>query len=329
MITLLLNKKIGSDNLALTTNEINTVTLNSDNLNQTIYGKKVDNYITSCSDNDYVILTSNDMISSNDIKVILDNYTSHDVILIECSDSLEIDNLITSDLINLLNEKRILIPNTLCLKSTLLKSMQISDCRNYEEVCLKAIFNIVTNSLNSLIYTDDDINICNLSLDNLIRSRMLRDLIQNANIEDLFPNNNWGAFSKESAAVSYHTLCAMFIKFNDLTTAKECLNLSQAFVDSPRSLALRGLIALEQNDDLGAVANMVSSLQLYEKRKKEINNMEKINSSKDNLNIIEDRLTQGLDALNKRDNHKAATIFADAVYNFDDFFEEQNIKKIN
>ena len=120
MITLLLNKKIGGDNLALTTNEINTVTLNSDNLNQTIYGKKVDNYITSCSDNDYVILTSNDMISSNDIKVILDNYTSHDVILIECSDSLEIDNLITSDLINLLNEKRILIPNTLCLKSTLL-----------------------------------------------------------------------------------------------------------------------------------------------------------------------------------------------------------------
>ena len=45
MITLLLNKKIGGDNLALTTNEINTVTLNSDNLNRIIYGKNVDNYI--------------------------------------------------------------------------------------------------------------------------------------------------------------------------------------------------------------------------------------------------------------------------------------------
>ena len=328
MITLLLNNKnIYSGNELSSTLDLNTVSLDIDEKSQFSYGNNVEQYLSKCKNDDYIILTSNDLISSNDIKIIESNIDSHDVILIGSSDSIEIDNLISSDLLNLLKESRILVPNSLCLKASLLNSLQISECRNYEEVCLKVIFNIVANGLTSLIYTDDDINICNLVLDNAMRAKMLRELIQTVNIEDLFPNNNWNAFSKESAAVSYHTLCAMFIKFGDLTTAKECLNLSQAFVDSPRSFALRGLIALEQNDDLNAVANIVSSLQLYEKRKKELNNMEKINSSKENLNIIEEKLNQGLDALNKRDNHKAATIFADAVYNFDKFFEEQNIKK--
>lgn len=326
MITLLLN----NDNLYIDksyTPDINIQVLNHNQLNQLYYGKKISDLLSHYNDNDFVVIATNDLISINNIDFITDKSKSSDIIFIGNNNCIEIENLHSNDIINIIKSNKITLPSIICIKCSILKSIGISEYRNFQEVCMGVILSIVTNNLNSLIYTNDETESCDINLDNNMRAKILRELLQTTNIEDLFPNNNWEIFANESAAVSYHTLCAMFIKFNDLTSAKECLNLSSSFLDSPRSLALRGLIALEQNDDLNAVANIISSLQLYEKRKKKLNNIEKINTTPQDLNLIEERLNQGLDALNNKENHKAATLFADAVYTFDSFFKEQNIQK--
>ena len=99
-------------------------------------------------------------------------------------------------------------------------------------------------------------------------ARLLRSIVNNCNIEDLFPNHDWTQHGQESAAAAYHSLAALFIKLQDTEAAMECLAFSDQLEDSPRSLALKGLIAIEKGETLAAVANMVSSLQQYESRKK-------------------------------------------------------------
>ncbi len=148
--------------------------------------------------------------------------------------------------------------------------------------------------------------------------------VNSINIEELFPNHSWENHQEESAAACYHTLAARFITLRDYTTAQECLAYGDRLEDSPRSLALKGFIALKQGETLTAVANMVSSLQEYEKRKKDAGShylsfqprdLEKINTS----------LESGLQELNKRNNSAAANHFVDAVLNFDSFFEESGL----
>lgn len=140
-------------------------------------------------------------------------------------------------------------------------------------------------------------------------------------IEELFPNHSWEKYPEESAAACYHSLAARFISLGGIEQAKECLNNSDRLEDSPRSLALKGLIALKEGETLSAVANMVSSLQEYEKRKI-ADSTHYLSFKPQNFETINMSLQNGLSALNKRDNDKAAQYFTDAVFHFDHFYTE-------
>ncbi|MCB0352075.1 MAG: hypothetical protein KDD64_01075 [Bdellovibrionales bacterium] len=150
-------------------------------------------------------------------------------------------------------------------------------------------------------------------------SALLKYAVGTLNIEELFPNHSWQTHQEESAAACYHTLAAMFLKFNDLEAAKECLSFGDQLEDSPRSLALKGLIALTEGETLTAVANMVSSLQEYEKRKKSTSQHYLAFQPRD-LEQINTSLQSGLSALNERDNDLAMKHFTSAVFNFDQFY---------
>lgn len=173
---------------------------------------------------------------------------------------------------------------------------------------------------------DSLLKICELT--NLEKARCLNQVVSNCNIEDLFPNHPWKAHGQESAAACYHTLAAIFIRLGDNASAMECLALGDRFEDSPRSLALKALISLSKGETLGAVANMVSSLQQYEVRKKEQSQTRYLTFSPKNLEVINLNLQAGLDALNQRNNEGAIQYFAEAVFSFDDFYRNHGIDSI-
>lgn len=157
------------------------------------------------------------------------------------------------------------------------------------------------------------------------RSRVLKRLINSVNIEELFPAHAWNSHQKESAAACYHALAALFIRLNDFQSAMECLEVSDQLEDSPRSLALKGIIAISQGEALTAVANMVSSLQQYEQRKRS-SEAHYLSFAPRDLDEVNHRLNMGLKALNQRDNNTAAAHFAEAIYNFDSFYKEYRLK---
>lgn len=145
--------------------------------------------------------------------------------------------------------------------------------------------------------------------------------LSRCNIEELFPNHSWEEFQSESLAYCYHSLATTFIKLGNLEAAKECLNISERYEDSPRLLALRGMIASTEGRELEAVAHLVTSLQQYEARKKE-NGRHYVNFTPANIEVINTDLKEGLDALNHKDNWKAYEHFTRAIYNFDSFWDE-------
>jgi tetratricopeptide (TPR) repeat protein len=163
---------------------------------------------------------------------------------------------------------------------------------------------------------------------NTQKANILRHTINSLNIEELFPNHAWSVHGNECAAACYHTLSAQFIKLGDLDSALECLSLSDQLEDSPRSLALRGLIALGKGETLQAVANMVSSLQEYEKRKEDAEKAHYLTFTPRDLEKINTDLQSGLDALNKRDNSAALEFFSGAVFEFDSFYEDCGLSDI-
>jgi len=163
-----------------------------------------------------------------------------------------------------------------------------------------------------------------IQLANDARARIMRISIEEANVEDLFPSHPWTTHGEESLAASYHSLCALFLKLGDTQSAVECLSISDQFEDSPRSLALKGLIACVQGETLSAVANMVSSLQQYEQRKKN-DGSHYLSFMPKSIDSVNSNLKEGLEALNKRDNEKALICFKSAVFNFDSFYSENGI----
>jgi len=156
------------------------------------------------------------------------------------------------------------------------------------------------------------------------RSRILKTAIDAFNIEELFPNHNWVSYSQGSAAASYHSIAALFLRFGDPESAAECLDCSERLEESPRYFALQGLIHQQKGETLGAVASFVSSLQCYEARKVD-NGKHYITFKPGNLEVINSRLVDGLNALNKRDNDTAVGHFSEAVFNFDPFYEEHGV----
>lgn len=161
-------------------------------------------------------------------------------------------------------------------------------------------------------------------LDTAARARLLRSAIDALNVEELFPQHNWVTFSQESAAASYHSLAALFLRFSDPVSAADCLSCSEQLEESPRYFALQGLIQEAQGESLGAVANLVSSLQCYESRKAK-DGKHYLSFSPGNMEILKTRLAEGLDALNKRDNTRALQSFSEAVFTFDSFYAEHGV----
>jgi hypothetical protein len=159
------------------------------------------------------------------------------------------------------------------------------------------------------------------------RARALSIAVDAFTIEELFAAHDWSSFSQEAAAASYHTLAALFLRFGDTSSAIEALNCSERLEESPRYFALKGLIQQAKGETLGAVANLVSSLQCYESRK--INNGKHYLTFKpQNLEVINSRLVDGLDALNRRDNARALTHFSEAVFNFDPFYADYGVRSV-
>ena len=156
-------------------------------------------------------------------------------------------------------------------------------------------------------------------------ARILRALTALVNIEDLFPQHPWSEQEEESAAAAYQTLAALFVRFSDLEAAGDCLRISDTLEDSPRSLALKGMIAQLRGETLGAVANMVASLQQYEMRKHE-NSNHYVQFLPSDVEKVSSNMQAGLSALNRADNETALECFSQAVFNFDPFYKETGLE---
>ena len=155
---------------------------------------------------------------------------------------------------------------------------------------------------------------------NTIRAEALKAFTAIIPIEELFPNHAWETFQAESLAACYHVLAAYFIKLGDLESAEDCLQQSEPLEASPRTLALRALISQRHGETLGAVANMVSSLQQYEQRKNPTT-AHYVSFQPKDIEVVNVNLKDGLEALNRKDNAEAFNKFSEAVFNFDGFFE--------
>jgi len=168
---------------------------------------------------------------------------------------------------------------------------------------------------------------CAVMLSDETRARLLGYAVNSCNIEDLFPDHAWRQHEEESAAACYHTLAALFIRLGDIETARECLQFSDQLEDSPRSQALKALISFAEGETLGAVANLISSLQQYEVRKRN-DQRHYLSFSPSNLAGINKRLHEGLHALNNQDNRGALTHFAAAVFDFDSFYTDNGLDSL-
>lgn len=156
------------------------------------------------------------------------------------------------------------------------------------------------------------------------QSQALSAILASHNIEELFPNLDWQRHSKESAALGYQNIAACFIKLKEIDKAYDCLNLSDSLEDSPRAMAMKGLIAEKRGATLEAVAQMVASLQQYESRKRDrLEHL--VQFIPRNLKVINSDLHAGLAALNQRDNSQALKHFCSAVFHFDSFFEDSGL----
>lgn len=180
----------------------------------------------------------------------------------------------------------------------------------------------ISSKIRPLVNAESMKQLCTLT--NAAKGRCLQMAIDGLNIEELFPQHNWKSFSQESAAASYHSLAALFLRFQDPESAAQCLACSEKLEESPRYFALQGLIQQAQGETLGAVANLVSSLQCYEARKI-TDGKHYLSFTPSNLEVIKTRLAEGLEALNKRDNTRALASFSDAVFSFDSFYSDHGV----
>lgn len=212
-------------------------------------------------------------------------------------------------------------PAIVAVPSSLLAAITIEENDTLASIAGKAIATALMQKINITSHSDSRTN-----PNAAMRSQMIAGVISAATIEELFPNHPWASHKEESLAACYHTIAAMFIRLGDLTSAEECLQQSEFLEDSPRALALKGIISARHGETLGAVANMVSSLQQYEQRKQNQNG-HYLAFSPENIEKITYNLKEGLSALNKRNNEEALEKFKIAVFNFDSFYSDMGIDK--
>jgi len=155
-----------------------------------------------------------------------------------------------------------------------------------------------------------------LSLSGNGMSGLLQNMLNLCAIEEMFPAHPWEHFEAESGAAAYHSLAALFLRCGDSETALSCLTLSDSLEDSPRSLALRALIHEQKGEIVGAVTNMVASLQAYESRKAN-DGSHYLSFNPMNAELLSNDLQHGLTALNNADNEQAYRYFSKAVVAFD------------
>ena len=217
-----------------------------------------------------------------------------------------------------------------CFPANLLEKLNLHDADTACECLASVLISAVTAGM-PLVHSSvtlklpETFDAGGIRLTTAATGRLLRQTLDLCNIEDLFPEHPWSAHQGESAAASYHTLAAIFIRCGDYEAANNCLSLGDTFEDSPRSLALKGFIAKERGEVLGAVANMISSLQQYELRKRNDNNEHYLSFKPVDLQIINTSMRDGLSALNKRDNDAALNCFTQAIVNFDSFYTDLGI----
>ncbi|WKZ57323.1 MAG: hypothetical protein QY326_01275 [Bdellovibrionota bacterium] len=210
---------------------------------------------------------------------------------------------------------------------TAMREMSDLDGSNSQEVLAQFMMRQIAQgttieSMSVDVSMNSEESTASLNLGLSSRARCLRTIVSHSNIEELFPKHPWGEYQMESAAASYHMVAASFIRYGDTTSALEALEVGDQLAPSPRSLALKGLIALARGEVLGAVANMVSSLQQYELRRDGANYP---SISPENMEGINSKLRAGLEALHERNNDKALEHFAEAVFTFDPFYKDCGI----
>jgi len=187
----------------------------------------------------------------------------------------------------------------------------------------KAIANKTTHSLIPHTIANKD---SEFLLSNFERAATVKELLSISNIEELFQSSGWDITSEvhKKAADCYRYLGAFFLRMGDLSSATECVDLSESVHESPRSTVLRGIIAASKGDSLTAVANLVSSLQQYEQNA--ASQEEHSNRLSEQVEMeVTSSMKQGLKALNQKDNLKAFGLFASAIAKYDDFFAQPGV----
>lgn len=207
------------------------------------------------------------------------------------------------------------LPGTITTSYELLNSIQ--SAYSYTELVLKLMVAALMQGVDIDEEGSEEGSI--KEIPNASRAGAMRQILETSNIEELFPELPWKENSTASAAASYQTLAAMFVRLGDNLSARECLNCSEKFDNSPRSLALKAMISKANGETLGAVADMVSSLQQYEIRR--ANSTPATSANIKNIEVINTHLVEGLEALQNRDNETALDKFSAAVFAFDPFYE--------
>lgn len=158
------------------------------------------------------------------------------------------------------------------------------------------------------------------------RAAIMKELLRISNLEELFYSVGWDSPSEVSqkAAHCYRELATFFLRMGDTESATECIDLSESLYESPRSLALRAIIAASKGDPLTAVANLVSSLQQYEEVAASKGNSGYQLSEQVEVDVTRN-MKQGLKTLNQKDNLKAFSFFANAVSKYDEYFAQPEV----
>lgn len=246
------------------------------------------------------------------------------------SGAIEIPELNADTVLNSISKKDVWPLVAVATSRFALSMIGEDDARTVTEYLAQALIRSVADgdTIRQSTMIETAISAANLSaiakLSEQARARILKTAVDAFNIEELFPNHNWISYSQESAAASYHSIAALFLRFGDPESAAECLDCSERLEESPRYFALQGLIHKQKGETLGAVASFVSSLQCYEARKVD-NGKHYLTFKPSNLEVINSRLVDGLNALNKRDNDSALNYFSEAVFNFDPFYAEHGV----